>query len=91
MNSPPDTVTGVITTLLNQGVVGAFAVIFLFLYLRKDKELTDERNARINDSKEGLKLALSIQEKVQIAIEKLGDMFDVGRKLIERLRGGKSE
>lgn len=86
-----DVVTNVIGVLLDKGIVGVFAAVFLVLYLRKDKELTDERNARIADSKEGLTLALSIQEKVQMAIGKLGDMFEESRKLLERFRGGKAE
>ena len=83
-----DGVTNVIGTILDKGVVGAFALIFLWLYLKKDKELADERAARINDSKDGLKLALSLQEKTQTTIEKLGGMFEESKRLLEKMRGG---
>lgn len=86
-----DPVVSIIGVLVDKGIVGAFAAVFLILYLRKDKELADERKARIADSREGLQLALSIQEKVQIAIGKLGDMFEESRRLLEKFRGGKAE
>lgn len=84
-----DVLTNVLTILLEKGgMTGAFAVVFLILYVRKDKELADERNARISDNKEGFKVSLSIQEKTITAVERMSDMFEAGRKLF---RGGKDE
>lgn len=86
-----DVITNVLTLLLNNGVTGAFAGVFLLLYIRKDRELADERKARISDNKEGFNTLISVQEKTHTVIEKMTDMFEESRKLFERIRGGKGE
>lgn len=58
--------------LVTHGPFGLTTVIFLVLFLRKDKELAEERKARIEDAKAALGLALGLQEKTITAIDRVG-------------------
>jgi hypothetical protein len=74
--------------LLEHGVVGLFAAVFLVLYLRKDAELSAERKARIADSKDGYGVLMGIQERALTTADKMADMYNAAIKSLQQ-GGGK--
>ena len=91
--------TQLLSQLASTGVVGVLLVLALLALRSKDKELKDEQQARIEDAKSYLKLAMSLQEQVISAVTKLSDIVeylqsrDTGAsmppKKVETFRGGK--
>lgn len=72
--------TGIVTAFLQYGVVGAIAVIALWGYWQKDKalhacrsecaaELKLERDARLSDGKEMLKMYYELQSESEKTLE----------------------
>lgn len=85
--------------LANYGLPGAIIALLAFLLIKKDRDLTREREAhsaelkverdgRIADSKGYLDLALKLQSQVIDAVNKLADVFDEVKKLIPTQRRG---
>jgi hypothetical protein len=74
--------------LLEHGVVGLFAAVFLVLYLRKDAELSAERKARIADSKDGYGVLMGIQERALTTADKMADMYNAAIKSLQSGKGG---
>jgi hypothetical protein len=66
--------------LLEHGVTGLAAGVFLWLYLLKDKELTKERGARIEDAQKFTTVALGLQERALSSVEKLSNILEEVRK-----------
>ena len=62
--------------LASTGVVGVLLVLALLALRQKDKELKDEQQARIEDAKAYLKLAMSLQEQVLGAVNKLAEIVE---------------
>lgn len=59
----------IIKIILGQGVVGAVAVLAFWFALRKDKEVREERDARLADQKEYTKLFYDLQNDSNEALE----------------------
>ena len=72
--------------LLQHGPLGLTTVIFIVLFLRKDKELADERAARIEDSKAALALALDLQSKTITAIDRVGSISELAMASVNKER-----
>jgi hypothetical protein len=71
----------ILAALLEHGLTpAAFVGVFIYLYVNKDKELKAERNARIEDAKETLKLVMAVQDKTSENINKLSTILDETRK-----------
>ena len=70
----------VLEKLAEHGVMGLIAALFIVLYIRQVKATQDESQARINDAKEGLKLALDIQKGTTDTVQKLGAIFEEMRR-----------
>lgn len=70
----PDTI---IESIASHGGLGIVCAILLWAFFQKDKELTAERMARIEDAKAGTKTALEIQSKVIEAVNKVGELGDL--------------
>lgn len=83
----PDVWAAALDKIASTGVVGAFAIVFLILYLRKDAELTAERKARIADSKDGYGVLMGIQERALTTADKMADMYNAAIKGLQS--GGK--
>lgn len=67
---------GLVQHLANYGLPGVVVAIVLVLYVRKDQELSAEKNYRIADAKAYTDMALKLQEKVTDAIDKLKAIFE---------------
>lgn len=66
--------------LASTGVVGALLVVAIFALRAKDKELQQEKAARIDDAKAYLQLAMSLQEQVITAVNKLSEIWEAWEK-----------
>jgi hypothetical protein len=66
--------------IASQGVLGVVAIALGWAYLKKDKELADERAARISDAKGYTDLALKLQQQVLDTSNRLADTFDEMRR-----------
>jgi hypothetical protein len=71
----------IIESLASHGIVGVIAALALWAAWRKDKELTAERKERLQDAKDGMKLALEIQGTVNKNVDKL-------REILDAIKGG---
>jgi hypothetical protein len=71
----------VIESLASHGIVGVIAALALWFAVRKDKELSAERKERLQDAKDGMKLALEIQGTVNKNVDKL-------REILDAIKGG---
>jgi hypothetical protein len=69
-----------LSILLTHGSSGLVAALMLYMFVRKDNELTVERAARVADAKDFTKLALDLQNRVMDATNKLSDVFDAIRR-----------
>jgi hypothetical protein len=83
----PETVTTSVTTIASQGVLGALLIIVGVFAWSKDRELKTEREARIADAKSYTELALKLQAQVIDAVNKLADILDEMKKLMQRGAG----
>jgi hypothetical protein len=61
--------------LAHSGLMGALLAIMLALFVRKDRELQREREARVNDAKDYTKLAVELQRQVMDSVAKLSEIF----------------
>jgi hypothetical protein len=78
----------VLTELVKQGPIGAIAVCFIYLYVKKDAELRAEAQARVADAIAVRQVLLDVQERALTTATKLADMFDSSMKLVDRREGG---
>lgn len=60
---------GIVTAFLQYGVVGAIAILALWAYWQKDKQLAAERDARLNDGKEMLKMYYELSSESEKTLE----------------------
>lgn len=63
------------------GILGLVAALALYVAYKKDKDLQAEKDARIDDAKKGLQLALDLQAKVSGSIDKLSDILEEVKRL----------
>ncbi len=66
--------------LASTGVVGVLLVITLLALRSKDKELQDEKAARIKDAQDMMNLIMKLQQEVIIAVGKLSDLVESWEK-----------
>jgi hypothetical protein len=66
----------VLSQLAGTGVVGVLLVLSLLALRHKDRELKNEQQARIEDAKAYLNLAMSLQSQVIVAVNKLSEIVD---------------
>jgi hypothetical protein len=66
----------VLSQLAGTGVVGVLLVLSLLALRHKDRELKLEQQARIEDAKAYLNLAMSLQSQVIVAVNKLSEIVD---------------
>lgn len=71
-----------VTTIASQGVMGAMLVVVGLYAWTKDRQLQDERDARITDAKNYNDLALKLQAQVLDAVNKLADILDEMKKFM---------
>ena len=71
--------TSLITAIASHGVLGLVCAVLLWALWQKDKDLTEERKARIADAKAYTDLALGLQKQVMASVEKLSDIFEAQR------------
>jgi len=69
-----------LTQLASTGIVGAVFVIALVALRAKDRQLNDEKAARIEDAKDMMTLAMDLQKQVIFAVNKLSDMTEAAEK-----------
>jgi hypothetical protein len=65
---------------LQQGLLGAIVIVLGVVLYRRDKELLDEKNNRIEDARAFNQLAMSLQERVIVAVDRLSDLVAVLEK-----------
>jgi hypothetical protein len=80
-------VEAIANSLAQYGPIGTVCALLVWLYLRKEKELTRkdaelaaERAARIADVKSYTDLCLGLQKGVSDNVTKLSDMFEAVQK-----------
>jgi hypothetical protein len=66
--------------LASSGLLGLILVIALLALRQKDKELSDEKAARIADAQENLKLIMGLHQQVIIAVNKLSELVEIWEK-----------
>lgn len=66
-----------IANIASHGGMGLVCAILLWTLFQKDKDLTAERVARVEDAKAGTKTALEIQSKVMEAVNKVSELGDL--------------
>lgn len=76
--------------LASQGLLGVMLVVVGWVAWRKDRELSDERDARITDAKNYTELALKLQAQVIDAVHKQADILEEVKKLMGRPSLGSS-
>ena len=74
--------TSLAATIASHGLLGALLVVVGLYAWSKDKQLKEERDARINDAKNYNELALKLQAQVLDAINKLADILDEMKKFM---------
>lgn len=67
--------------LAQHGLPGIIIGLLVYWVYLKDKELKQERDARIDDAKAFNKLALELQEKAISSVNKLTDVFEEIRRM----------
>lgn len=65
-----------IPLIASQGPLGVMLVVITLAYREKDRQLKEERAARIQDAKDFNQMALDLQSKVLSAVDKLSDILD---------------
>ena len=70
----------VIEVILQYGGLGAVLIVVGWAYFNKDSALLKEQQLRIDDAKAYLKLAMTLQESVISAVNKLSEIVDVFEK-----------
>lgn len=58
------------------GAPGVMIALFLWLYVRKDNELSAEREARIEDAREVRDLIMKVQERTNETINRVVEIRD---------------
>lgn len=93
---------GLFNQLAGTGVVGVMLVLALLALRAKDKELREVREAsaketstekqlRIDDAKQYLTLAMSLQKEVIHAVQTLGEIMEILRKELKEAQGENEE
>ena len=72
--------TGTAEQIAGAGITGALLLVALFALRSKDRELSAEKAARIDDSKTNLQLIMKLQEQVILAVNKLSDLVEIWEK-----------
>lgn len=76
--------------LVKQGILGILLVVVGTVAWLKDRELRDERQARIEDAQKYNKLAMELQAKVIDAVNKLSAILTETKKLMGRRTSSRS-
>ncbi|RPH62418.1 MAG: hypothetical protein EHM89_05610 [Acidobacteria bacterium] len=76
-----------VTTIASQGLLGLMLVIVGYVAWSKDRELKVEREARIADARNYTDLALKLQAQVIDAVNKVSDILDEMKKLMQKGAG----
>lgn len=76
-----------VTTLASHGVLGIVTALALWFAYAKDRQLQDERLARITDAKSYNELALKLQAQVLDAVNKLADILEEMKKFMAPPQG----
>ena len=61
--------------LAKSGLMGILLAVMLALFVRKDRELQREREARVSDAKDYTRLAVELQKQVMDSVDKLSEIF----------------
>lgn len=72
------------TALASHGALGLLSAALLFLVVRKDAELTNERALRVADAQNYTRMALELQARVHASIDKM-------QELLEQLQKGRRQ
>jgi hypothetical protein len=83
---PAQVVSPLLSLLAQQGLLGAVVFVFGWIAWSKDKELTAEREARIQDAKNYTDLALKLQQQVLDNVNKMNDTVEEIRKMTSQGR-----
>lgn len=76
--------SSLIGTIASQGVLGVLLVVVGWIAWVKDRELKDERQARIDDAQNYTELALKLQAQVIDSVHKLSDILKEMKKMMGR-------
>ncbi len=71
-----------LTAIAAHGLPGIVIAVLIYWLREKDKELAEERKARIADAKGYTDMALKLQSEVIAAVHKLTDVFEDMKRLI---------
>jgi hypothetical protein len=71
-----------LTTIAEHGTAGLAIAVLIYWLREKDKELKEERAARIKDAKDYTDLALKLQSEVVAAVHKLTAVFEEIKRTI---------
>ena len=66
--------------IASTGLAGAMLVVALLALRAKDRALSAEQTARVNDSRENLQLIMKLQEQVILAVNKLSELVEIWEK-----------
>ena len=70
----------VLGQIASTGLAGAMLVVALLALRAKDKALSLEQKARVDDSRENLQLIMKLQEQVILAVNKLSELVEIWEK-----------
>ena len=73
-----------IEILTHYGLPGVMLAVMLVLYVKKDQDLSREKNARIKDATDFREVSLKLQERVIESVTILKEVFDELRKATRR-------
>jgi len=73
-----------VDALTHFGLPGVVMAIMVTLYVAKDRELTRERTARIDDAKAFHQVVLGVQEKAIQTANRLTDVFEEMKEEMRR-------
>jgi hypothetical protein len=77
-----DPAESLIASIASHGLLGVLLVLSMYVAYSKDKQLQEEREARIADAKNYTNLALELQAQVIEAVNKLTDTFEEMKKIM---------
>jgi hypothetical protein len=70
----------IVSALAQHGIPGLVIAGLFWWLLLKDRDLKNERDARIKDAQAYTQLALQLQDRINATVQKLSDLFDELRK-----------
>lgn len=74
--------SALVTSIASHGLLGVMLIIVGYVAWSKDKQLEEERAARITDAKNYTDLALKLQGQVIDAVNKLNATFEEMKRLM---------